>query len=188
MITNYSPPREGGRPRSFENGDVFRATASVLTRLGYGGLTLEAVAQEIGCSAPAISKRFGSKQALVHSYLEWTLIAARERFRTARQSHASPLTALWARYLAPFEERPEELSAFAGWIDMRNDAMFGSLLQKRRRLWEREAASMLAAAQKAGELNACDTDELARAVTAALAGATVLWSPDDGPLLARYAT
>ena len=47
MITNKHLVREGGRPRSFENDDVFRATATVLSRLGYSRLSLDAVAQEV---------------------------------------------------------------------------------------------------------------------------------------------
>lgn len=188
MLANSGPPREGGRPRSFENGDVFRATSAVLSRFGYTKFTLDAVAQQVGVSGPAISKRFGSKQALLRAYLEWMLRMASERFQAVRALHTSPLAALRTRYLMPFEERPEELSAYAGWLDMRNNPEFAPLLQERRRIWESEAAALLADARDAGELTECDTDELARTVTAALTGATIHWTPDDGPLLDRYAT
>lgn len=166
---------------------MFRATATVLARLGHGGLSLEAVAQEVGVSGPAISKRFGSKRALLRAYLAWTVQTARERFCTTRAQHASPLAALWARYLLPFEDRPEELGAFSGWLDMRNDPDLAPLLQERRQVWETEAASLLADAQEAGEVIACDVNALAAAVTAALAGATLHWFGDDESLLTRYA-
>jgi AcrR family transcriptional regulator len=188
METNLRASRDGGRPRSFENEDVFRGTAAVLARLGHGGLSLEAVAQEVGVSGPAISKRFGSKPALLRAYLSWTIQTARERFWTSRARHASPLAALWARYLMPFEDRPEELGAFSGWLDMRKDPDLAPLLQERRHVWETEAASLLADAQEAGELIACDVNALACAVTAALAGSTLHWSGDDESLLTRYAT
>jgi AcrR family transcriptional regulator len=187
MKTTQSAIREGGRPRSFENGDVFRATARALAHLGYSGLTLEAVAQEVGCSAPALSKRFGSKRALLRAYLEWTIEMAGERFRAVRQQHASPLAALRARYLIPVEERPEEFSAVTGASEMRNDPDFRPILLARRQSWNAEVAALLTAAREAGELVACDTDELARTMGAALTGAIVLWSPDDGPLMDRYA-
>lgn len=185
MITNKVRSREGGRPRSFEDDDVFRATATVLARLGFSGLTLEAVANDVGVSGPAISKRFGSKQALLRSFLEWSRQRAAARFGAMRSLHASPLAALYARYLIPFDERLEELSAFSGWFDLRNDPGFAILLEEQRRLWETEAASLLAAAQTAGELIECDTGALARAVTAALAGAT-LYELHDGKLLTQY--
>ncbi len=186
MKTNLRAARDGGRPRSFENEDVFRATAAVLARLGHGGLSLEAVAQEVGVSGPAISKRFGSKRALLREYLAWTVQNARTRFHTSREQHASPLAALWARCLMPFEDRPEELSAFSGWLDLRKDPDLAPLLQERRQVWETEAASLLAEAQEAGEVIACDVNALASAVTAALSGATLHWSGDDESLLRRY--
>lgn len=187
MLTNKHLVREGGRPRSFENDDVFRATATVLSRLGYSRLSLDAVAQEVAVSGPAISRRFGSKQGLLRAYLAWSIETARQRFCTVRTLHASPLAALCARYLIPFDERPEELSAFTGWLDMRCDDELAPLLQARKTMWEEESASLLAAAREAGELTDCDTGALARSLTAALAGATLLWFPDDEPLLHRYA-
>ena len=187
MVTNKVVVREGGRPRSFENDDVFLATAAVLSRLGYSRLSLDAVAQEIAVSGPAISRRFGSKHGLLRDYLAWSIETAQQRFCTVRTLHASPLAALCARYLMPFDERPEELSAFTGWLDMRCDDDLAPLLRARKTMWEEEAASLLAAAREAGELTDCDTAALARSMTAALAGATLLWFPDDEPLLHRYA-
>jgi hypothetical protein len=54
--------------------------------------------------------------------------------------------------------------------------------------WRTEIGIGLAAARGAGELVACDTDDLARILAAALAGAAVLWSPEDGPLIDVIAT
>jgi hypothetical protein len=70
---------------------------------------------------------------------------------------------------------------------MRKDPELAPLLQARRDMWEMEAASLLADAQEAGELIACDTQALACAITAALTGATLHWLHDEESLLTRYA-
>ena len=189
MTTNIKTANGGGRPRQFQNEDVFQATTQVLLRVGYGSFTLDAVAREAGCSAPAISKRFGSKSGLLRAYLEWSKQRIQARFRSSREMHGSPLAALRARYQLPVEERPEEFGAFAGFTEMLNDPELGPIIVSRRSLWEGEISAILAAAQDQGELARCDIAALAHTLHAALAGAMTLWNPDvDGPVIDVIAT
>ncbi len=55
-----------GRPRNTEvDAAVLRAGWAVLGRAGYSGLTFEAVAEQAGCSRPALYRRFANKRDLV---------------------------------------------------------------------------------------------------------------------------
>src|SRR5687767_10768486 len=110
MITNEAAQREIGRPRVFSDDDVFAATARAVARLGYASLTVEAVAAEVGCTGPALIRRFGSKRGLLRAYLERANAVSLARFRRVRQAHASPLEALRARFRIPTEERPDEVA------------------------------------------------------------------------------
>src|SRR3954452_16219965 len=92
---------QGGRPRVFQNEDVFRAVTRVLTQSGYGQLTFDSIAMELGCTGPALSRRFGAKQALVAAYLDWMLNGIHERFEAAKHTDGSPLAALLARVSIP---------------------------------------------------------------------------------------
>jgi AcrR family transcriptional regulator len=63
---NGSSAATRGRPRSLEvDAAIFSAGWAVLSEVGYGGLTFEAVAQRAGCNRPALYRRFGSKRELV---------------------------------------------------------------------------------------------------------------------------
>jgi AcrR family transcriptional regulator len=190
MSTNNPRMGQGGRPRTFQDDDFFRAATQVLSVQGYGGLTLDAVARELGCTGAAVSRRFGSKRGLVRAYLDWTLASMEGRFRSVRESHESPIEALRDRAIIPADQRTEELGdpsdpdhqANMGtfWAQVRTDPEFRPLLAHQVRSAEAEAGKLLLAAQEAGELVDCDPMELGRTLTAAWIGTTQSW-PGDGP-------
>ncbi|MCC6703358.1 MAG: helix-turn-helix transcriptional regulator, partial [Thermomicrobiales bacterium] len=126
------------RKRRFENEDAFWATTRVLMTDGYARLTLAAVGKELGCSAPALSKRFGSKRGLIEAYLEWSEETIRERFALVRGRFASPLEALLNRYLLP-GDRPEEFGPFRTWTEAWSDTSLAEATYQLRRVWEAEA-------------------------------------------------
>ncbi len=67
-----------GRPRDPQiDTAVLDATATVLGRSGYGGLTLEEVARQAATTKPAIYRRWASRQRLVLAALGRRLGAAR---------------------------------------------------------------------------------------------------------------
>jgi AcrR family transcriptional regulator len=184
-----------GRPRTFTDQDVFLATADALARLGYGRLTLAAVASEVGCTRQALVRRFGSKHALVRAYLEWVAAAAAERYRTIRASHASPLAALRARFLLPVEERPYEIADPVGqanilafFVGARDDPEFRALLARLNRIYDEEVTCLLVEAQQAGEIGTGDPAEIAHVLIAATTGAILLWAADpEGAVVERMA-
>ena len=94
MVTKEPERRHVGRPRTYNDDEVFLATAAVLARNGHAGLTLAAVAADLGCTAPALNNRFGSKGDLLIAFLEWSTALAQTRFDQVRAEHSSPLAAL----------------------------------------------------------------------------------------------
>ena len=90
MVSTMPVVREVGRPRSFEDDAIFAATARVIARVGHDGLTLAAIAEEVGCSAPALVQRFGSKRALVRAYIEWSIDNIQQRWDKVSAPELSP--------------------------------------------------------------------------------------------------
>jgi AcrR family transcriptional regulator len=175
-----------GRPRTFDDVDVFVATARAVRAHGYARLTIDAVAKELGCSGPALMGRFGSKSGLLRSYLEWANAASVGRFRNAREAHASPLDALYARFRIPTDERQDEMSDPARYINFLlfhvaawGDADLRDLERARREMLEAEIAALLADAQKVGELVDCDVKRLATVMLSALTGVALQWASDQ---------
>ena len=188
-------PRRAGRPRAFSDPDVFLATADALSRLGYGRLTLEAVAERVGCTRQALVRRFGSKHGLVRAYLGWVVEDAAGRYRAIRATHPSPLAALRTRFLLPVQERPYEVADPAGqanilafFVGARDDPEFRALLARLMSVYEAEVAALLAEAREAGELVAADPAEVGHLLIAATTGALLLWAANpDGPVTDRIA-
>ena len=185
MITNQFTRREVGRPRVFADDAIFAATARTVSRLGYARLTVNAVAQELGCTAPALIRRFGSRRDLLLAYLAWANTTARERFRWARETHASPLAALHARFQIPTAERPDEVANPTGYANLVDfhlaawaDPALREVEKERRELFEDEIAALLEEAHSAGEIAGCDPRRLGRTLLTALTGAALQWASD----------
>lgn len=177
--------REAGRPRVFTDEDIFLATFRVVKTLGYDKLTVASVAAQVGCTGPALIRRFGSKHQLLRTYLEWSTVRSHERFLRIRREYSSPLAMLRARVAMPEHERPEEIGDTAGhaaflafYLEGRADALFRPFIDEHARQYEIEFAELIDAAIAAGELRPCDSAELAHALLAGIAGASLMWSPD----------
>jgi AcrR family transcriptional regulator len=66
----YGESMRTGRPRSVSDEAIFDAVRAVVTEVGPSGLTLAAIADRVGLSAPALTQRFGSKRSLLLAYAE----------------------------------------------------------------------------------------------------------------------
>ncbi|CAN5557542.1 hypothetical protein BH09CHL1_BH09CHL1_07400 [soil metagenome] len=177
--------REAGRPRLFTDEDIFFATARVVRALGYNRLTVASVAAEVGCTGPALIRRFGSKHQLLRTFLRWSSAKSHERFQRIRASHSSPLEMLRARIVMPVSERPEEVGEMAGhttllifYLEARADALFRPFIDEHAMQYEIEIAELVEEAIEAGELRPLDSAEFAHALLASIAGASLMWSPD----------
>jgi AcrR family transcriptional regulator len=148
--------------------------------MGNEHLTLSLIAEEVGCSPPALVQRFGSKRALLMSYVTWTTERIRERFAEAEGSAASPLQRIKDLVGLPRSARPYEItdpeglptSVFmhlAAW----NDESFRPLVEDRTRLIETELNRLLEQATQVGEIQGCDEPRMARTLLTAFSGASL---------------
>jgi AcrR family transcriptional regulator len=173
--------RSVGRPRTFDDTAIFHATATVLAQFGPSGLTLGAVASELGCTAPALNKRFQSKQGLIVGFIKWSTERVQLRFDEMRAQHASPLAALRARFAMPASERTDEvadtdhhwnLDAF--YATSASDPELLPLIVARADVFRHETAALLRQAAETGEIANCDPDHLTKILLAALCGVVYL--------------
>jgi AcrR family transcriptional regulator len=175
--------RDVGRPRSFSDEQAFLATTQLLIEHGAAGITLADLARSLGCTAPALNVRFGSRSGLLRAYYAWATRLDRERFTKAREKHSSPLKALRNRLLQPMNdeiekviEAPSQAKLLAIFAEAQRDPEFAGLVAGRNAEFEQEIAASLAAAADANELKQVDTKRLAHLLHSAIIGASYLWS------------
>ena len=182
--------REVGRPRSFSDEDAFQATTDLMIEHGAAGITLADLARILGCTAPALNVRFGSRSGLLRAYYTWATQLDRQRFAQSREKYPSPLKALRSRFLLPSNDELEQvldcssqakmLSMFA---EAQRDTKFAKLVSDRNAAFEAEIAQSLTAAMEAGELKQADAGQLAHVLFTGLIGAGYLWSVrQEGPV------
>jgi AcrR family transcriptional regulator len=182
--------RDVGRPRSFSDEEAFLATTRLLIEHGAAGITLADLARSLGCTAPALNVRFGSRTGLLRAYYAWATQLDRDRFARSREKHSSPLKALRNRLLQPANDEIEKvldassqaklLSIFA---EAQRDPAFADLVSRRNILFEQEIAASLNAAVEAGELKQADTKQLAHLLYSGIVGAGYMWSVrPEGPV------
>jgi AcrR family transcriptional regulator len=186
MVTSEHPVAvvsEGGRPRTFTDERCFEATSRILSARGTMGLSLAAVARDVGCTGPALSIRFGSRMGLLEAYFQWSTKREAERFREVRARYTSPLEALRARFRLPLDDRPEDFESspahFNGLtmlIEAQNDERFRKSVLARTMAFQEELASLLQEAIDAGELHGCDPNELAHLLLSSMIGGVTIWS------------
>ncbi|WP_244291137.1 TetR/AcrR family transcriptional regulator [Streptomyces subrutilus] len=159
---------------------ILRAAAQVMGRVGPMGLTLAAVAREVGLVPGTLVQRFGSKHGLLLALADQSEKDASLMTGRARQAHASALAALAALTVESVAAMatPESFAHHLAFLctDLVDPQLYERALAihltQRRGIEE-----LLAEAADAGELRA-DTDAaaLARTVQAALAGAGLTWA------------
>lgn len=195
-MTTSSPVREVGRPRVFSDEAIFYATQITLAREGYGRLTLDAIAREIGCTRQALVRRFGSKHALVLAYLNWSLGYVASGYQAVRAGYDSPLEALRVRFVWPAEQRPREIgdpnsqaNILSFFIGAREDPEYSERLAEINRVYLDEISGLLQSAMDAGELRSTDPNMLAHLLFASTTGEVVLWAAHPvGDVVERLGT
>jgi TetR/AcrR family macrolide resistance operon transcriptional repressor len=193
MVIAEPVTREVGRPRVFSDDAIFSATERTLSREGYGRLTLDAIARDIGCTRQALVRRFGSKHSLVRAYLDWSIAQTAKRYQEVRAANPSPLVALRARFLWPAEQRPREIgdptsqaNILSFFIGARDDPEFRERLATINQVYEDEIATFLACAIEKGELREADPRELSHTLIAITTGEVVLWAANpEGDVIQR---
>lgn len=171
-----------GRPRSVSDDAIFRAVATVVTDVGPAGLTLAAVADRVGLSAPALTQRFGSKHGLLVAFATREAADIGDTFAAARAAHPDALTALVATLAAlpGGITTPEGMAHNLAFLqmDLTDPTLRPHAVSQSRRL-RAEIAALVTEAVRAGQLAATTSPEtLAADLYATYCGAMLTWAVD----------
>ncbi|MGV9567322.1 TetR/AcrR family transcriptional regulator [Streptomyces sp. NPDC003480] len=178
-----------GRPRGVEDAVILRAAADVIGRVGPVGLTLAAVAREVGLVPGTLVQRFGSKRGLLLALAEQSAKDADALPGRLREEHESPLGALAALIMEPMASMatPETFANHLAFfcIDL-TDPQFRQHALTIHQAQGRAIEALLAESMLAGELRAgTDVAVLARSVQAITSGAGLMWALDRQGTLAQ---
>ncbi|MFD9595218.1 TetR/AcrR family transcriptional regulator [Kitasatospora sp. NPDC059973] len=178
-----------GRPRGVDDVVILRATAEVIGRVGPAGLTLAAVAREVGLVPGTLVQRFGSKRGLLVALAEQSVKDADALHGRVREAHPSVLGALAAlvvESMAPMAT-PESFANHLAFLctDLTDPQLYEPALATHR-AQERVIRALLAEAVAAGELRAgTDVAAVAGSVQAVTAGVGLVWALDRRGTLAQ---
>ncbi|GAA2799456.1 TetR/AcrR family transcriptional regulator [Kitasatospora paracochleata] len=180
------------RPRGLDDAAILRATAEVMGRLGPTGLTLAAVAREVGLVPGTLIQRFGSKAGLLAALAEQSAREADALPQRVRRSPGSVLTALSAlsalagEWAAPLDT-PERFANHLAFLctDLTDPQLYPHALTVHR-AQRRAIETLLTEAVATGELHAgTDVAALAGSVQAVVTGAGVTWALERTGTLAE---
>ncbi|MFD5411525.1 TetR/AcrR family transcriptional regulator [Streptomyces nojiriensis] len=179
-----------GRPRGVADEAILRAAAEVMGRVGPAGLTLAAVAREVGLVPGTLVQRFGSKRGLILALADQSVRdtdALPDRIRGEHGSALEALAALLAEWMAPMVS-PEAFANHLAFLCM--DLTDPELRERALAVHEaqrRAVGTLLAQALSTGELRATtDVEALTATVQAVTSGAGLVWALDrEGTLVRR---
>lgn len=170
------------RPRGVSDAAILHAAAEVIGRTGPSGLTLAAVAEEVGLVPGTVLQRFGSKHGLLVAMARQSAVDAQALRERVREEHGSPLAAIMAftaEWMAPMAT-PERFANHLAFLcmDLADPQLHEHALAVHK-AQGRAIETLLAEAASKGELRAgTDTAALAGSVQAIIAGAGLTWALD----------
>jgi AcrR family transcriptional regulator len=185
----YIGPVRTGRPRTVSDEAIYEAVSAVVGEVGPSGLTLAAVAEKVGLSAPALTQRFGSKHNLLLAHAEAAAGGIDDLFERVRRTSPSPVSALRAA-LIEFNSGVDSRETFANHLAFLHldltDPELGAHAARQSRLLRRSIARLIEEAIDAGEMLAEDPTELADTIYTVYNGALVGWAIDGNGSLPRW--
>jgi AcrR family transcriptional regulator len=171
-----------GRPRGVDDAEILRAAVEVIGRVGPAGLTLAAVADEVGLVPGTLVQRFGSKRGLLLALSERAVRDPETLHKRVRAGHESPLAALKAFTSESMSEMatPEKYANHLAFLCMDlTDPEFHEHALAVHEANGRVIGMLLAEAVADGGLRpGTDTAALAGSVQVAVAGAGLTWALD----------
>ncbi len=180
-----------GRPRSVSDEAIFEAVGTVVADVGPAGLTLSAVAERAGLSAPALAQRFGSKRKLLVAYAASAASSVDDLFEQARKGSpdaVSTVRAALVAFAAPVATRAALANNLAFlYLDL-TDPELGALAAEQSRLLRRRLRDLLREATAAGDVVDVDPGALADTLYTVYNGALVTWAIDGRGSLVRWLT
>jgi AcrR family transcriptional regulator len=167
------------RPRETSDEEILAATSRVMQRRSPTQLTLADVAKEAGVVPATLIQRFGTKRGLLLAMCRTAPGTVPRQFAAARAQHESPLKTLIELYAegTAFAPTPEAMANGLAWLqnDL-TDPDFHAITLTQFRVIRDETRKLLDEAVAAGELNRCNTAELARLIQHTNGGAMLAWA------------
>src|SRR5918997_1071720 len=167
------------RPKTVADDAVLTAAHRVIGRDGPAGLTLAAVAAEVGLAPATLLQRFSSKRGLLLAVAARAAADPGAPLRAAAARHRSPLRALAAGLVAMSAgvATPEAMANQLAFLqmDLADPELHPPALAHARAV-RSEIQVLLDAAVAAGELAPADTARLAGAVQNTYNGALITWA------------
>jgi AcrR family transcriptional regulator len=194
MVRRALPPRLDvmvGRPRTVDDTDVFAAVAAVVSRDGPPGMTLGAIAEEVGVTGPALTQRFGSKRGLLVAFAEHESTDVGPVFARARRRDRSSVDVAIAALVSlsgSIRTRRELANHLALLhLDLTDDEL-GRIAAEQSRAIRAELVSVMSEAAMAGEVDetGVSADELADLLYTTYNGAMITWAIDGTGSLERW--
>lgn len=169
-----------GRPRGIDDAVILRVTTQVMGQVGPAGLTLAAVAREVGLAPATLVQRFGSKHGLLLALAdqaEKDMSELAERVRSTHDSALGSLATLMVRSLAALSTPASYANHLAFLcIDLGDPQLYERALAIHR-TQQRMIEQLLTEAVGTGELYTnSNPATLARTVQAVVAGAGLNWA------------
>ncbi|NYF56091.1 TetR/AcrR family transcriptional regulator [Micromonospora purpureochromogenes] len=147
----------------------------VLAARGFGGLTLRAVAAQMGVSTGLLTHYFPDKRSLIRHAVD--VAERRAQQRTRHSSEQEGLPALRSALLDVLPLTPESGAMSRVWVGYWDGALadedLGMNQQRRYARWRAALREHIAAARRDGEVGDTDPDDLA-AISAAFAHGLVV--------------
>jgi AcrR family transcriptional regulator len=166
------------RTKTVDDDAVLDAAVRVIDRVGPAGLTLAAVAREVGLSASTVVQRFSSKRGLLLALARRAASVGATSLQEAASRSRSPLRALvdgLVRMSASVAS-PEVLANQLAFLQIDlGDPEFHALAAAHAVAVRSEIRALADAAVEAGELQPCDTARLAQAIQTTYNGALITW-------------
>ena len=167
------------RPRTIDDAGILEAAARIVSRHGPARFTLADVGREVGLSAAALVRRFGSKRGLMLALAQTSVDGVDACFDAVRAAHPKPLDALLvaATEMTRYVDTPEEMANHLAFlqIDLSDPDFYRLMLENSKRMLA-GYRKLLDEAIAAGEIRPCDTRRLARAVSAMSGGSLIIWA------------
>jgi AcrR family transcriptional regulator len=151
-----------------------------MNRVGPGGLTLAAIAEEAGVTPAVLVQRFGSKRALLLALSEKYADGAGQLVADIASRHSSPLAALraYADCMSGIAASPAAFARSLAYLQIDlTDADFRKHLVKQAKATRAGVQRLIQAAIHARELvREVDPARLARTIEAVLGGSLLSWA------------
>jgi AcrR family transcriptional regulator len=178
--------RGRGRPRLFENEQVFQAIARIMLDTGLATVTLDGVAEIVGTSNQALIHRYASKAGLLNAFMLWLLVIVNEDIAENLERASSPIAAIRLLLQMPMNQRvvPGMLpNSQESWLplyhEILRDPMLAALLSTHVREFLATLSNIVAQAIEVGEFVAgLDAQRVVETLLSTTTGATFRWRLD----------